>query len=456
MSITSEVTEMVTALQNAELSAEVVAKAKLLILDQLGCMIAGSQRTESAMLTDYLATIDGIGECSVAGTSHRFCASNAAHANAHAATVLSLDDSYVRMGHPGNTIIPTALAVSEQTDASGPELIRSVVAGYELALRLGIAMRPTAQRQEMVWGYGTWQVFGATTAAAMLHGLPSEKLAEAYGLTACHAPTAFLGKFYDRPMNPLKSNLGWACKGAITAVDLCLTGFEATRSIFDGENGYWVMGGSDRFDPAELLLPLSDRSHILDVGFKPYSACRWIHTTIDCIKTLMATEGLTAQNLVHLEINTAAEFVRRFNGPWPKDLMEAILHIPYCTALELSGKSTAVGLVEQDLGDGELRNLSDRFELTIMPEGDDEFMNRQVTPVRVTARLNDGRQVSSFAEYPSGHPKGPSFGRPEVHSKFIGLCRSVSREEDGHRLMSLVQNIETTSVRELMALTARH
>lgn len=454
MSITSQTVRMVADLSFSEIRPDVLDKVKLLILDHLGCMIAGSRQQSSAALTNYLAKIDGGRSSTVAGTDFKFSAPNAAHANAHAATVLSLDDSYVRMGHPGNAIIPAALAVAEQTDASGRSLTEAVVAGYELSLRLGKAMRPTPARQETVWGYAQWQVFGAATASAKVHGLDVEGIATAYGLTAWHAPTAFLGKFYDRPMNRLKNNLGWACKAGITAVDLQLAGFEATHEIFDGENGYWAMGGSDRFDPNDLLVPFGDQWHTLDVGFKPYGACRWIHTTLDCVKKMMTDDGLSSENVIQLEIEIAAEFVRRFNGPWPQDTMEAILHIPYCAALELSGKSTEMGLSSDDLVDPSLRDLAQCFELTIMQDGDAKFRTQNMTPVRVSATLKNGQQVSSYAEYPSGHPQGPSFGSNDVESKFMSLCASVEHSAAAREILAMVSDLENVSVRELMQLTS--
>jgi len=41
------------------------------------------------------------------------------------------------MGHPGAAVIPTALALAAETQATAYELYAAIVAGYEVSVRLG-------------------------------------------------------------------------------------------------------------------------------------------------------------------------------------------------------------------------------------------------------------------------------------------------------------------------------
>ncbi len=453
MNLTMQMAQQVENTTYEAIPVEVIAKAKLLILDHLGCMIAGSQTPQSTMLTKYVSGTDGGGRSSVIGTSHMFTPANAAHVNAHAASALSLDDSIVRFGHPGNGLLSAAFAVAEDIDATGQELLTSVVAAYETVMRVGYAVRPSPERQKQVWGYASWSVFGATTAAAKLHGMSANDIASAFGMTAWHAPTSFLKKFYDKPLNKLKNNYGWASRGGVTSVELIRAGFHGSQMIFDGDDGYWAMCGSDQFDADMIVLPRADRHFVLEVGFKPYSVCRWIHTTLDCIAELMSEKGLTHDNFDSIEINTAADFIKEFNGPWPTDTMEAILHIPYAVALELHGKSPSIGVHEADLQDKDLRVTAERLRLTVMSDGDEKFFNHDQTPVKIIAKMRDGRILSAEATLPRGHPNGPPFGVEEVHAKFMDLSVPVIGTEASERISEFALDLENKSARDILRLT---
>ena len=445
MTYTAHISSMIAAMRFDDLPDEVIAKTKLLVLDQLGCMIAGSARPEAAMMTSYIAGTDSGGPATVFGTSHRFSPANAAHANGHATTILSLDDSFIRFGHPGNAVIPVALAVGEQVGASGPSMITAIVAGYEMSMRLGMAIQASEERDQQVKGYASWQIFGAATAAAKLHGLGADDLAKAYGLTAMHAPQPFLRKFYTRPMNWLKNNYGWANRGGITAIDLALAGFHGNPTIFDDDTGFWAMAGSDQFDPEQLLLPLAQRRYVMEIGFKPYGTCRWSHTAIDCVRNLMDTHGVAAVDVERVTVETVSEFVRDLAGDWPTSNVEAILHLPYAVALELHDQSSALGVREQTLADPALRRTADIISLVPWEGADEKFFKHSLLPTRVTLHLKNGRSVNASSEIPSGHPDGPPFGEAEVSRKYEALTGPVIGDAAADQLREAILTLETVS-----------
>ena len=450
MPLTAIVSEMVSEATYDDLSSDVIEKTKLLILDHLGCLLAGSQTSESKMLTQYIAGTDGGGEATVFGAGKRFSTANAAHANGHAVTILSLDDSYIRYGHPGNGIIPAALAVGESLDVMGKDLICAIVAGYEMSLRLGVALKPTVERFQKVKGYATWQIFGAVTAAAKLHALSVHQMADAYGIAAMHAPPPFLRKFQSRPMNWLKNNYGWACKCGVIAVDLAMAGFHGNRTIFDGDTGYWAIAGSDRFNPDMFVLPFCERSFVREVGFKPYGVCRSIHTTVDCVRRLINEEGLMRDNFESIEIETVSEFVERLNGDWPETNLEAVLHIPYAVALELHGKTSALGLREEDLEDKEMPGTAERILLKPLSGADEKYSEYSLLPVRVTAHMKGGGKISAYAELPTGHPDGPAFGIKEVMEKFLALGEPVLGRDAATHLSERIFNLENEGARNAL------
>jgi 2-methylcitrate dehydratase PrpD len=424
MNYTYSAAKMAQELKFTHLTSEIIDKTKLLILDNIGCAIGGSTFNEALRLRKYLNTIDP-GGTSTAFGGRNMTAENAAHANAHSACMLSLDDSFIRFGHPGSSIIPAVLAVAQKLGSNGQDIITACVAAYEMSMRLGVAAQASVERDEIVKGYTSWQVFGSSVGASKLYDFSASKMASAFGMTALHAPLPFLRKFHSRPMNWLKNNYGWACKAGITAVELVNAGFDGNQTIFDGPNGYWAMMGSDKFDEDIFTQPYDDKSYVMDIGFKAYSGCRWSHTAIDCIRTLMENECLTNENLLELRIETVSEFVRDLDGDWPETTVDALFRTPYLVALELHNKSSALGLQEEDLGSAALKKTIKKIRMTSLDGADKKFFELGTLPVKLTATVNDGRTLQACSEFPTGHPDGPQFGKSEVIAKFLSISTPV-------------------------------
>ena len=89
----------------------------------------------------------------------------AALINGSAAHTVEVDDIF-RDGiyHPGAPTIAAALALAQANGASGEQLLRAVIVGYEISTRIGAAMGRAHYRY---WhNTGTIGVFGACAAAA--------------------------------------------------------------------------------------------------------------------------------------------------------------------------------------------------------------------------------------------------------------------------------------------------
>lgn len=440
------------ALRWDSLPADVQARAKWLLLDQLGCMIAGGQTWQAHQLTDHLVAQEKEGAATVFGQTHKLTVAAAAHGNAHAASVFSLDDSLIRFGHPGCSIIPAALADAEARGASGKELLTAIVTGYEISLRIGKSLVGTPERELQVKGNATWQVFGSVAALTSLRGLDETTGADAFGIAAIHAPVPFIRKFHSKPMNWLKNNYGWACRAGVAAVDLAQAGFNGNRAIFDGEEGFWVMAGSDRNQTDWFTKDFGSLFLTRDVGFKPYGVCRWIHTAVDCTRELIAAHDLRAEDVAGIHVATVGEFVRDFGGPWPKGTLEGVFHIPYALALEFFDRSSAKGLHEVDLDNGAMRAFGEQITLSALPGADERFYGQGLLPVAIEITLQGGRKVACEAEIPRGDPRGPAYGFADVSEKFQGLVEGVYGAETVGRLIGLLGDFENHHVSDLSTL----
>ncbi len=83
--------------------------------------------------------------------------------------------------HPGAVVIPAALAVAERQGASGRDVLRAIVAGYELTIRTSLAAGTLSMRRRGWHITGLCGTFGAAAAAGQLLGLDSLRIGQRSG-----------------------------------------------------------------------------------------------------------------------------------------------------------------------------------------------------------------------------------------------------------------------------------
>ena len=160
---TQALANMTHSVTYKELPANVIAKAKELILDSIACIIGGTRLVQGKKIIELFASMKGVPEVQIFGTHEKIPLLNAVYVNSYLATVLDFDDTYD--GHPGSTIVPVALSIAELKNVSGKAFIESVVGGYEIGIRISNGIKPTPERTHKVRGINTWQIFCATAVA---------------------------------------------------------------------------------------------------------------------------------------------------------------------------------------------------------------------------------------------------------------------------------------------------
>lgn len=441
----------IAGLRFADLPADVVHLAKMCCLDSIACAIGGTRLEPSRILLDVLGETAAGAPVSIPGTGRKLGLMGAAYFGAQAANALDFDNSF-RTGapsHPGATVIPPALAVAEARGASGADFLAAVVAGYEVSLRLGRAVQPTPQRKAAVMGFSPWQSFGAVAAAASLLKLTPEATRSALGLTGAQAPVPSVRKFVDgaRPYSWIKNSYGIGAEAGVLSALLAERGYLGNREIFDGPNGFWIMCGSDRWQPELATEGLGDRWLILDVGFKPYACCRWTHTMIDALRALKGE--LAGRAIERVDVHGFRELTVSLAGDPPDSIIEAQFNAPYLAALELTGHSPERGLHEQQLTDPAVLGVAGRVALHYEEALDKPYFEKGTLPVRVAVTTADGSIFTAEADKPSGSVEAGGFSDAAMERKFLQVVAPVLGEERAARALAMVRTIEEWSARDL-------
>src|SRR5690606_12062587 len=104
----------VSGLRYEDLPEPVRHRARLLVLDALGCGLYAADLTWSALVRDTLLAVDSSRDCRVWGTTHRLSSVHATLCNGTQVQGFELDDVHREaVMHPGSVVVPPLVALAE-------------------------------------------------------------------------------------------------------------------------------------------------------------------------------------------------------------------------------------------------------------------------------------------------------------------------------------------------------
>ena len=179
------------AVRAEALPPQSLERAKLLLLDTLGCGFAALGDDVARAVLTTIAAFGEKPQCTVLGQARKLSPPSAVLANGTLIRVLDLNDyiigaderSGARGGHPSDNI-PVAVAAAELGRAGGRELLAAIVLGYEIYGR-GKALMPA----DSVWDGISISGLVAPAIAGRLIALRQDQIADAIALSVMRAPT---------------------------------------------------------------------------------------------------------------------------------------------------------------------------------------------------------------------------------------------------------------------------
>jgi 2-methylcitrate dehydratase PrpD len=429
------------------LPAPVVEKTKRLILDGLGCGLAGASSPLSQTVRRFAREFSP-GAYTVIGADAGATLLEAVFANAASINAQDFDDTGFR-GHPGAIVLPAVLAMAEHVEANGQDVIGATALGYQACTRLSRALQPTHEQEQRVFGNGTCHVFGAALAAAYLLRLDAQTLADAIGIAGAFAPMANTGK-YGWEVNRVswvKDNLPRAAEAGVRAALLAQRGFVGHRHFLDGDSGFWRMAGSDRFQ-AEHVLDASAGFDICAVSIKPYPCCRWMHTALDAAVQLRIAVG--SAKIAAVEVHTIEPCAQHLANPAPQTLVDAQFSLPHCVALVLLDVAVDQWQTQEALHAPAVRALARRVSVHTDDAAQREYLARGRPDfgacARVAVTTHDDQRLEAQVHMPH------VLGADAVDAKFLRNAEPVIGSACARRMTELVGELER--MQDLAELTS--
>ncbi len=440
----------VAATRFEALPAPTVAAAKLVLLDTLGAIVAGSAEAENVELARLAAARTAQGTATLIGQRAKADPFWAALTNAAAGVALEVDEGHrLGGGHPAIHVVPGALAVAEERGLGGRRLLESLVAGYEIGSRIGGATTVRAN----VHSHGTWGTISTAVAVAKLGEAPAERIRAIINLAASMSPantwTPALDGATIRNLYPGRS----AFQGML-AVDLQRCGF---TGLDDGPSDVYGTLLADAFDGAAAVsgidaLARSDAERepyrIEQNYFKLHACCRFNHFALDAVMELRRVHRLEASAVGKVEIVTIP-FAVRMSEPAPATSLAARFSIPWAVAAALVlGRTDPSAFDETALGDARIRDLARRVVITTDPAMSPRRVDAPTARVRVM--LRDGRTLEETTTVVRGDALSP-VPRDEITAKFLALASPVLGDAQTRKVADTVA--ETDTLEDIRALT---
>ena len=437
------------------LPAEVMDRARYFFLDYLAVAIRGSQEESAKCVQRMIERIDAPRRASVLGTSIRTLPGFAAFANGTASHGIEMDDTHSGGSiHLGTTMYSVALAIAESTpDISSEAFLAAVVAGFEAAARIAMAVQP---KEQYALGFHPTQacgVFGAAITAAKLFGLTEERTLAAMGITGSMAAGSM--EFLAEGAWTKRIHPGLAAQNGIQAAMLAAEGFTGPRRILEGRDGF-LHAYSRHPVPERLTAGLGDSYEILHTAVKPHACCRYMQGPIDAILELVRENGLAEPDIAKIEIaileagwNIVCEpRAQKYN---PESVVDAQFSMPFGAAVAvLHG---AAGLdqftLEQVRSPGVMKVMG---KVTLVRDPGIEQTFPREWPARVTIQRWDGQTHEKFVRYPKGDPENP-LSWSELAEKFRALAGPVLPADRCERIIQELAIAKPAVVAALCNLT---
>lgn len=397
-------------LRYRDLPAPVAALARRCLLDLVGVAASGRRTDLARIVTNHAARQFGAGEgrgARMIFDGRRVSPAGAAYAGASLIDSFDAHDGHaLTKGHAGVAILPALLAFWEAEDLAldDREVLTSIVIGYEIATRAGIALHASACDYHTS---GAWNSLACAALGARLMKLSQAQTREALGTAEYHGPRSQMMRCIDYP-TMLKDGSGWGALVGVSSAYLAADGFTGAPALTLEAPEQQALWGD-----------LGRRWYILNQYFKPYPVCRWAQPAVEAARRLMAANDLTGADVTDVEVRSFAEAVRLASSR-PATTEEAQYSLPFpLAAMILRGRIGADEITGAGLRDEQVLNLSSSIRLIEDPAICARFPAERFAIVSLATK--DGRRFISEWTEAHGGPANP-LSDVEISAKYQALA----------------------------------
>jgi 2-methylcitrate dehydratase len=435
--LAQDIARWLVELRYEDLPANVLATAKRVTLDTLGCALGAFDAEPVRAARKVIALQGGNPQATIVGAGGKVSCDQAAFLNAMALRYLDYND-YIALGRPhhGSMNVAPALAVAETQQASGKDFLLGLIAGYELEVRLRDAM---AAREPEGWdGASIVAQYASAAAAGKLLRLDAAKLSNALAIAGSNANTLSEVR-RGAEMTPAKGAAEpMAVRNGVFAALLAREGLTYPLTMLDGEYGFGnvVPGALDE----SVLRKRTGEFQILKSCIKLWPC---VGTAQAPIAAALAIHKQQPQpNEIARVVVDLSAFAYRQQIAYPAEIRtreHADHSVPYTVARALlDGEVVIDDFDEKRFRDPTVLALIRKMEL-----GSDPALSDANLGARVQVTSRGGQIYNASIPIPPGNILNPA-DDTSVAKKFSTLAENVLGQARSQQAIDAILSIDTT------------
>ena len=435
------------AFDQVEIPPDVNARVLALLADDLSLAIdTGDKDFGQRMHTGLKALYGDCGGIALGPLMHGLPAPESAFLLGSLIHSVEQDDTHVpSIVHGGAVLIPAALIAAVVHGRSGSDLLRALVMGWELLIRLGLHAPGSFQAR----GFQASAVLGPIAAAVVsgwLQGLSAGQIGHAMGIALSFSagPLTYL----ENGAESKKLHLGWAARSGLVAAQLAAGGMTGPHDVVGSRLSVFELFGTAS-EPASscLLADLGAHWHLRSVSFKAWPCCHYLQGFIEAIEALRTEAGAGPLAAVHCHV--PEQVVQLLCLPTdrrdqPQTDIDARFSLPYVVkALLLDGAIAAATF--EPAARARINASAWPLRLSWEPWSASGFP--QCYPARVDATAADGTRLRHEVRLLRGGPDRP-FSPQELHARFMARTQPRLGRDGADAFWHTIANLGTaTAVR---------
>lgn len=389
----------------------------------------------------------------------------AAWANAVAVRELDFHDNIMAKEtcHPGDCI-PTLLAVAQQKNCNGEDLVKAIATSYETQLRLSMSIALNPNRIDHVGHLGP----AITSGLGKLLKLDTETVYQAIQWSA-HT-SIFTRQGRKGQLSSWKAYApGLVGKNAIDAIDRAIRGDTSPSPVWEGDYGIIPILLKKDNDNLSIELPIKDepRNGILGTFTKEHSAGYHGNSLIDLAfnvrKKIKDTKEIKKINIhskqyTHIVMGSGSNDKEKYSPKASRETLDHSAMYIFAVALEDGKWHHEKSYSEERKSRKETVELWNKIETFESKEWNKKYYDepdplKKAQGAEVEIIMNNGEKIVDRLDFANAHPSGKTpFKRPEYIKKMDPLFEGMVQEQEKERFLKLIQNINKLSTDEVKQL----
>ncbi len=416
---------------------------KLLFLDGVGCCIHGNTLEWTKTLEEVVTNKEDINQCSIIGTNKKTTLLNAVLINSTAGHGFESDDIHREsILHPNSIVVPVSINIAEKMgNINGKKFLTSVVAGYEVATRIGSA----AGTELLLRGFhpqGTHGTIAAAITAGKLMDFSTDQMVHAIGI-AGSLGAGLMAAQEGAMVKRLHS--GRAAQAGVLAAQLSAKNFTGIQNIVEADYGGFLSSFSGKNDFNRSIRNLHKEWECMNTGIKPYASVTSIHTALDCLKNIMEKNNISVKNIKNIKAKIShPTYVHCAWNYKNHNITSAQMNIYYGLALiALEGELFVNQFSKDKISNPEILNFMKKITAEVDPKIESlghEF--RHMASIELTT--NDNKKFNHTEKYRKGSPENP-LTKDQIISKFKSLASYSYDETQINNIREKIDNIELSN-----------